>query len=65
MVYWLETCVSQNRGVSSRIIWKRCAACGSPKLLERVRAGQQHPEHWRVSSKSACAAWPLPMRKAG
>lgn len=65
MVYWLEKRVFQNRGTSPQITWKRYAACGSPGLLERVRTGQKHPEHWRVTSENACAAWPLPMRKAG
>ena len=64
MAYWLEKRIVQREGKSPRILWKRYAACGSPELLERVRMGQKHPEHWRVTSERACAPLPL-MRKAG
>ena len=59
MAYWLERRAIQKRGKTSRIIWKRYVACGSPELLERVRMGQEHPEHWRVVLESA------PLKKAG
>lgn len=32
--------------------WVRYAVCGSRPLLERVRMGQKHPEHWRVVRES-------------
>ena len=48
MTYWLEKRTVQRRGNPHKIIWKRYAACGRCELLERVRIGQRHPEHWRV-----------------
>lgn len=26
-----------------------CGVCGNRRLLEKIRAGQSHPEEWRVS----------------
>ena len=66
MAYWLEKRTVQIRGSSSQIIWERYAVCGSSGLLERVRMGQKHPEHWRVISESVCASSLLSsMKKAG
>lgn len=48
MSYWLEKRIVQRRGESSQIIWSRYAICGSRPLLERVRAGQNQPESWRI-----------------
>lgn len=33
--------------------WTRYAVCGNRTLLERVRMGQLHPEHWRVTLVNA------------
>lgn len=48
MTYWLERRTIHRRATGSQAVWKRYAACGNPELLERVRIGQRHPEHWRV-----------------
>lgn len=53
MTYCLEKRAIQQTEKSSETIWKRYASCGSPKLLERVRLGQECPEHWRVVLESA------------
>ncbi len=53
MAYYLEKKTVQQTGKSPQTIWCRYAACGSFKLLERVRLGQEHPEHWRVVQESA------------
>lgn len=59
MAYCLEKKIVRQTGPSSKSIWKRYATCGSFRLLERVRLGQEHPEHWRVVLESAA------LRKAG
>lgn len=66
MAYWLEKRTVQGRKNASQIIWERYAFCGSFELLERVRMGQRHPGHWRVTSESACVSAPqIPIKKAG
>ena len=55
MVYCLEKRAVQEKGS----VWRRYAVCGNPKLLERVRLGQECPEHWRVVLESAS------LKKAG
>lgn len=67
-VYCLDKRVCRKAGRSLRHVWTRYATCGSRALLERVRMGQPHPEHWRVTM--ACAAdsrysKEMMMRKAG
>lgn len=59
MGYCLEKKTVQKKGKSSRTIWQRYATCGSSRLLERVRLGQERPEHWRVVLESAS------LKKAG
>ncbi len=41
--------------------------CGNRRLLERVRAGQEHPEHWRVTHTSCelTRPGPQPLLEAG
>ena len=41
--------------------------CGNRCLLERVRAGQEHPEHWRVihTSCELTRPGPQPLLEAG
>ena len=48
MTYHLEKEAVQQTGKSPQTIWRRYATCGSSELLERVRLGQEYPEHWRV-----------------
>nr|WP_325219078.1 hypothetical protein [uncultured Oscillibacter sp.] len=48
MAYCLEKKTVQKKGKSFKAIWQRYATCGSHELLERVRLGQERPEHWRV-----------------
>ena len=59
MAYHLEKKTVQQTGKSPQTIWLRYATCGRSKLLERVRLGQECPEHWRVVLESA------PLKKAG
>lgn len=59
MVYCLEKKTVRQTGKSSKTIWKEYATCGSPVLLERVRQGQEHPEHWRVVRGN------IPLKKVG
>lgn len=60
-MYALERLVFQETGC-----WKQCAVCGRPELLERVRLGQECPEHWRVTLENTCDGTMLPaMKKAG
>ena len=65
MAYLLEKRTVQKKEKRSRIIWKRYAICGSSELLERVRMGQEHPEHWRVVLERARTALPSSVEKAG
>lgn len=41
--------------------------CGNRRLLEKICAGQEHPEEWRVSSINRSSAYKRaePWRKAG
>lgn len=41
--------------------------CGSRRLLEKVRAGQEHPENWRVirSARNVPGSYGRAWRKAG
>lgn len=59
MIYHLEKKTVQQIGGSSKTIWKQYATCGSSVLLERVRLGQEHPEHWRVVRGN------IPLKKVG
>ena len=41
--------------------------CGNRRLLERVRAGQEHPEQWRVrliDASGSLYAGTIPLKKA-
>lgn len=53
MAYRLEKMAVQKKGKSSQTVWQRYATCGSSRLLEQVRLGQERPEHWRVVLESA------------
>lgn len=53
MAYRLEKMTVQKKGKSSQTVWQRYATCGSSRLLERVRLGQKHPEHWCVVPENA------------
>lgn len=59
MAYRLEKKTVQKKGQSLQTTWQRYATCGSFKLLERVRLGQERPEHWRVVLES------VPLKKVG
>ena len=48
-VYCLEKQICRDAEDSPQTTWKRYATCGRRALLERVRMGQTHPEHWRVT----------------
>lgn len=52
-MYCLDKRVYQTPGKPLHSIWKRYAICGNRALLERVRMGQLHPEHWRVTLVNA------------
>lgn len=58
MAYCLEKRTVQGTGKPPQIIWEQYATCGSRALLERVRTGQKHPEHWRVTLESAYGSTP-------
>lgn len=58
MAYCLEKRAVQGAGKPPQIIWEQYATCGSRALLERVRTGQKHPEHWRVRPERTCGSTP-------
>ena len=67
-VYCLDKCVRRKAGGSLRHVWTQYATCGSRALLERVRVGQPHPEHWRVTMANAAGGGcseEMMMKKSG
>ena len=65
MAYCLEKQTIRKKAGSFQILWTRYATCGSFELLEQVRMGQKHPEHWRVVPENTPGVPLAPMKKAG
>lgn len=64
MTYCLEKHTAAEPGKSSQAVWTRYAVCGDRALLARIRMGQPHPEHWRVTAAHAGSGLDS-MKKAG
>lgn len=47
-MYALEYCIRQEINGIFHCRWRRYALCGSRIPLDKVRAGQQNPNDWRV-----------------
>lgn len=48
-MYVLERRVVQKHRGRLCVCWERYALCCTHRLLERVRAGQEKPEDWRIT----------------
>lgn len=65
MAYCLEKQTIRKKAGPFQKSWMRYAICGSFELLEQVRMGQKHPEHWRIVPENAHDVPLAPMKKAG
>lgn len=48
-MFVLERLVFQGTEKCPQYLWKQILINKNKELMERVRAGQPHPENWRVS----------------